>query len=85
MIHNGKEFKLYEFPRPIDQNYIVCQYLCFRQFKNFTILILPDNYKVEIGNESAEFILKDISVKANHGSISYDTELNEIIIKDNKS
>ena len=61
------------------------QLIGLKKEKNFTVLILPDNYKVEIGSESTELKLADDSINKDHGSICYDTSLDEIIIIDNQS
>ena len=53
--------------------------------KNFTVLLMPDDYQIEIGNKDTELILSDISVSKDHGSIRYDTSINEIVIQDNLS
>jgi len=63
----------------------VFQFIGVKKEKNFTVLTLPDNYKVEIGNESTELNFKDDSIDKDHGSIRYDTSLDEIIILDHQS
>jgi hypothetical protein len=72
------------FPKPIDYNYIVFQTLHAKPNKNFVVLTLPDDYKVGVGL-GEELQIKDKSVKANHGSICYDTELDEVVLRDNIS
>jgi hypothetical protein len=59
--------------------------LGIKKEKNFTILNLPDNYTIEIGQSTQELNLNDESIDMSHGSICYDTSLDEIIVKDNNS
>lgn len=81
----GKEYEIYEFEKPMYQNYIVFQMIGVKKEKNFTVLLMPDDYQIEIGNTESELILSDISVSKEHGSIRYDTSINEIVIQDNDS
>lgn len=41
--------------------------------KNFTVIILPDDYQIEIGNCDNEITLADVSVNKQHATIQYNT------------
>lgn len=46
---------------------------------------MPDNYAIEVGRNDTELNIPDMSVDKNHGLLKYDSELGEIVYKDNDS
>ena len=66
----GKFFKIYDFERPTNQNYMIYQILGIG--KNFSVVLTPDNYSLEVGREFSEMEIPDPTISSTHGFLQYD-------------
>ena len=74
MKYNGKEHAIYDLKKPTDQNFMVFQIINCEIKKNFSVVILPDNYELAIGL-LGEVILNDKSIVDSHGSLTYNNTM----------
>jgi hypothetical protein len=83
---NGREEQIYVFKKPLNQNFIVYQVLGNENKKNFTVVILPIDYEIEIGRSGTEMIFNENTVTSKqHAFIKYDSEIQDITLYDNLS
>ena len=59
---NGKIYPIFDFEKPKTSNYIVIEVLGMPNGKNFSVIKIPDNYKLNVGRSGAEICIPDISV-----------------------
>ena len=81
----GKSFPVFDFARPTGCNYMVIEVLGMPLGKNFSVIEVLEDYKLEIGRNETEINIPDVSVSKKHGFIRFDPNIRELILLDQGS
>ena len=58
----GELFPIFDFNKPKNSNYIIIEVMGMPVGKNFSVVKIPDNYRLEIGRSNSELNIPDVSV-----------------------
>ena len=76
----GQTFSVFDFKKPTGCNYMVIEVLGMPMGKNFSVIEVPEDYKLEIGRNEAEICIPDVSVSKKHGYLRFDPSIRELIL-----
>ena len=76
---------MFDFKKPTGCNYMVIEVLGMPMGKNFSVIEVPEDYKLEIGRNEAEICIPDVSVSKKHGYLRFDPSIRELILMEQGS
>ena len=82
---SGRVHQVFRFKRPSKaKTFIVFEILGLPNGKNFSVVLIPPFYDLEIGRQLADIVIPDMTVHQRHAILKHDLAINELVLTENE-